>query len=47
MKLTGITLDCAVHMDIRNDREQIRQYIEEQFKTTTGKVLALERFMQK
>ncbi|SEP44301.1 HD domain-containing protein [Propionispora vibrioides] len=35
------------YMDIRNDKEQLRQYIEEQFKTATGKALALERFMQK
>lgn len=34
------------YMDIRNDREKLRQYIEENFKTFTGRSIALGRFIQ-
>jgi HD superfamily phosphodiesterase len=32
------------YMDIRNDRENLPQFIEENFKTGTGKAIALARF---
>ena len=33
------------HMEIKNNQEKLRQYIEENFQTNTGKKIALERFM--
>lgn len=33
------------YMDIRNDRERLQQYIEENFKTFTGRSIALARFI--
>lgn len=33
------------HMDIRTDRHKLQQYIDENFKTVTGKSLALKRFL--
>ena len=32
-------------MEIRNHQDQLREYIEENFKTSTGKKMALERFV--
>ncbi len=34
------------YMDIRNDRESLKRYIAENFKTATGKAIALARFTQ-
>lgn len=34
------------YMDIKNDRERLQQYIEENFKTSTGRSMALSRFMK-
>lgn len=34
------------YMDIKNDKDSLRVYIDENFKTSTGRALALARFMQ-
>ncbi|AQS60474.1 HD domain-containing protein [Desulforamulus ferrireducens] len=33
------------HMEIKNDPDKLRKYIEDNFKTSTGKRIAMERFM--
>lgn len=33
------------YMDVKEDKERLQQYIEDNFKTSTGKSLALTRFM--
>jgi hypothetical protein len=33
------------HMEVRNDQDKLRQFITDNFKTTTGKFMALARFM--